>query len=83
MTVAVGYGAQAGPNQGQQVKGIGMNHIFLLNMCMYHLSAEPHTQTHSKSRLNKVFFTLKVMVVKLVDMVGRQLKAMVINVKKL
>lgn len=81
MTVAVGYGAQAGPTQGQQVKGIGMNHIFLLNMCMYHLSAEPHT--HSKSRLNTVFFTLKVMVVKLVDMVGRQLKAMVMNVKKL
>lgn len=81
MTIAVGYGAQAGPAQGQQVKGINMNQIFLLNMCMYHLRAETHTHTHSKSRLNTVFFTLKVMVVKLVDMVARQLKAMVMNVK--
>lgn len=78
IVVAVGYGAQAGPTQGQQLKGISMNPMF---MC--HLPAELHTPPHRKSRLNTVFFTLKVTVVKLVDMVARKLKARIMNVIKL
>lgn len=46
-----GYGVQAGPTHGQQMKGIGMNHVFSLRTHAY--VSCTHTHIHWATALIK------------------------------